>query len=477
MHAVRVGLGSASSRRCGSTTVLIAITIGAAGLREFRRERNRDLGHPPRAQRLPLGGAAVSAIVVAGLAAVLVGAELCRASGSPCPEGLARRLQVAAAPLLLCRHRRGPAAARAMRTPTMPRSAIPIRLALAAAVAAAAATAAGCGGNSAAGSSAATLAPRAVAATAAACRSGAATRVPLRHVVSTSWRPGLRDVIGSPAAPYLTRLAASCGLATRFAAEAHPSLPDYIAMTSGSTQGIRTTPTPLGTPARPSLFSARPALARPRRVDAAPVPISPIPAGTPFFTTRPRPYTGVGRARHAGPPSGAHARVHGAVHLRHAELSATTCTRVPSRTATVPCSPAAAAVDAHAGYRTGSMVVFINRTRTTARQPASRPSSSRGHVFRHALGDLLRPLFSMLRTTEEILGLPTLGAAARAASMRAASNSVSGVTRRSPSERSSPRPHSPWSPPITAALPASRHSRDLRFRRALGLRRRERHGP
>lgn len=38
--------------------------------------------------------------------------------------------------------------------------------------------------------------------------------------------------------PYLNRLAAQCGLATNFRAVAHPSLPNYIAMTSGGTQGI-----------------------------------------------------------------------------------------------------------------------------------------------------------------------------------------------------------------------------------------------
>ena len=45
-------------------------------------------------------------------------------------------------------------------------------------------------------------------------------------------------IIGSPSAPYENRLAAACGLATNYHAVAHPSLPNYIAATSGSTQGI-----------------------------------------------------------------------------------------------------------------------------------------------------------------------------------------------------------------------------------------------
>jgi phosphatidylinositol-3-phosphatase len=47
------------------------------------------------------------------------------------------------------------------------------------------------------------------------------------------------QIIGSSAAPYINRLAGKCGLATNFHALAHPSLPNYLAMTSGRTYGIR----------------------------------------------------------------------------------------------------------------------------------------------------------------------------------------------------------------------------------------------
>lgn len=46
------------------------------------------------------------------------------------------------------------------------------------------------------------------------------------------------SIIGSGDAPYINSLAAKCGLATGYSAISHPSLPNYIAMTSGSTQGI-----------------------------------------------------------------------------------------------------------------------------------------------------------------------------------------------------------------------------------------------
>jgi phospholipase C len=46
------------------------------------------------------------------------------------------------------------------------------------------------------------------------------------------------QIIGSSSAPYLNQLAKDCGLATNYFALDHPSLPNYIAMTSGDTWGI-----------------------------------------------------------------------------------------------------------------------------------------------------------------------------------------------------------------------------------------------
>jgi phosphatidylinositol-3-phosphatase len=46
------------------------------------------------------------------------------------------------------------------------------------------------------------------------------------------------QVIGNPDAPYLNRLAHQGALATNYYAVAHPSLPNYLALTGGSTFGI-----------------------------------------------------------------------------------------------------------------------------------------------------------------------------------------------------------------------------------------------
>ena len=72
------------------------------------------------------------------------------------------------------------------------------------------------------------------------CGVAPAAPVVYRHVVwivmeNKAWY----DVMGSSAqAPNIKRVAALCGVASAFYGEAHPSLPNYIAMTSGGTQGV-----------------------------------------------------------------------------------------------------------------------------------------------------------------------------------------------------------------------------------------------
>jgi hypothetical protein len=60
-----------------------------------------------------------------------------------------------------------------------------------------------------------------------------------RHVVWIVMENKAYDqIIGSSNAPYVNGLARQCGTATNLSAESNPSLPNYIAMTSGSNQGI-----------------------------------------------------------------------------------------------------------------------------------------------------------------------------------------------------------------------------------------------
>jgi hypothetical protein len=59
-----------------------------------------------------------------------------------------------------------------------------------------------------------------------------------RTIVLTLENRSFHQIIGNPAAPYLNRVAQRSALATHFYALQHPSLPNYLALTTGSTQGV-----------------------------------------------------------------------------------------------------------------------------------------------------------------------------------------------------------------------------------------------
>jgi len=63
---------------------------------------------------------------------------------------------------------------------------------------------------------------------------------PARVAVLALENRSYEQVIRSPRAPFLNRLARRYALATRYYALAHPSLPNYIALTGGDTYGIHT---------------------------------------------------------------------------------------------------------------------------------------------------------------------------------------------------------------------------------------------
>ena len=85
---------------------------------------------------------------------------------------------------------------------------------------------------------------------------GVAGAAQYHHVVWIMLENVGYSVVGSPSARYFNQLADECGLATNYLAVSQPSLPNYIALTSGSTQGISDDAEPashsLGSP---SIFS------------------------------------------------------------------------------------------------------------------------------------------------------------------------------------------------------------------------------
>ncbi len=74
----------------------------------------------------------------------------------------------------------------------------------------------------------------------------ASTR-PLQHiVVIVDENKPASSILGNPAAPFLNTLAREYATATQYSAVAHPSLPNYLALTSGTTAGITTDCNPPG---------------------------------------------------------------------------------------------------------------------------------------------------------------------------------------------------------------------------------------
>ena len=95
-----------------------------------------------------------------------------------------------------------------------------------------------------------------VAGVAGACGQATASDHRYQHVIWIWFENHSYDaVVGSKQAPFTDRVAAACGLATNYHNVAHPSLPNYIAATSGDTQGIGDDCSPSECPQDvPSLF-------------------------------------------------------------------------------------------------------------------------------------------------------------------------------------------------------------------------------
>ena len=94
--------------------------------------------------------------------------------------------------------------------------------------------AAGCSSPRPATSTGSTAAPSAPTRDRAVTRDDATSRV----IVVVEENHSIAQIIGSPQAPFLNRLAAKGALLTSYFAITHPSLPNYIAMVSGDTQEI-----------------------------------------------------------------------------------------------------------------------------------------------------------------------------------------------------------------------------------------------
>lgn len=240
-----------------------------------------------------------------------------------------------------------------------------------------------------------------------------------RHVVWIVLENVGYSVVGSPDAPYLDRLASLCGLATNDDAVAHPSLPNYVALTSGSTQGIADDADPVDHPLDvPSIFSQ---LAGDWRAYAESMPGPCFRSGVGEYAPRHNPavyYTNLGAAC---------ARDDLALPPRPSFAAPFTLV-VPNLCDDMHSCPVATGdawlrhfvpeVLTSPEYRAGTLVLAItfdeNDAGPTNRVPTYvlAPSVPRGLRVGARLTH-----YSLLRATEQILHLAPLGAAASAPSM------------------------------------------------------------
>jgi phosphatidylinositol-3-phosphatase len=241
----------------------------------------------------------------------------------------------------------------------------------------------------------------------------------------------LDDVVGSSAAPFVDGLTRSCGLATHYSAVAHPSLPNYVAATSGGTQAVvdDAGPSRHRLAVRSIFEQARSAGSF---VESMPALCSLADAGD--YAVRHNPQTYYTRVRAAcrrrdvplGTPTAgplAHALDHGTLPA-FSFVTPNLCNDMHD------CGVAAGdawlarwvtRIVRSPAYRRGRTVLFVtwdegdsdsNLVPSLVIAPTVRPGTRSAVHFSH---------YSLLRTTEELLGIrELLGAAATAPSMRTA---------------------------------------------------------
>jgi hypothetical protein len=227
------------------------------------------------------------------------------------------------------------------------------------------------------------------------------------------------SVVGSSSAPYFNRLASECGLATNYLAVSHPSLPNYIALTSGSTQGItddgEPSTHPLGVP---SIFSELGSNWR-TLVESMPTPCDHVTSGQ--YAARHNPavyYTSIAAAcRRDDVPLSLPLNLS----AKYTVIVPNICDDMhscPVSTGDAWLSRYVPLILSSAQYQSRSLVLFItfdendsaasNQVPTLVIAPSTPRGERVGDRFTH---------YSLLKTAETLLHLPQLGQARTASSM------------------------------------------------------------
>jgi len=229
------------------------------------------------------------------------------------------------------------------------------------------------------------------------------------------------EVIGSSSAPYINALAGECGLATDMHAESHPSLPNYIAMTSGSTQGITDDSGPASHLLSGSSIFSQTGSGWRSLEESMPTDCALSDSGDYVVHHNPAAYyTGIATAcLTQDVPLGSTPDISG----RFTFITPNVCHDMHDcsvATGDAWLSTELPKILGGSAYAAGSTAVFVtwdeddgsagNHIATLVIAPSVAAGTTSGTSFNH---------YSMLRTTEEMLGISSyLGGAATAASMR-----------------------------------------------------------
>jgi phosphatidylinositol-3-phosphatase len=237
-----------------------------------------------------------------------------------------------------------------------------------------------------------------------------------------------QQVLGNPsAAPYETRLAHQCATATRYASVGSPSLPNYLGATSGDTWGIHDDADPSSHPLKAdNIFrQVRTSGGSERSYEEAMAsPCQQAAGGTYAVKHNPAAYyTGNNdRTACATDDVGLNAL---AADLTAGTLPTFACVTPDLCHDTHDCPVATGdtwlatwvpRILASAAYREGSTAIFVIWDEYTPMPnvviaPSVPTGVTSGAAFDH---------YGLLRTTEQLLGLPMLGRAGGAAGLRAA---------------------------------------------------------
>jgi hypothetical protein len=233
------------------------------------------------------------------------------------------------------------------------------------------------------------------------------------------------DVFGNSSAPYLNMLAGKCGTDSNYASVGSPSLPNYLAATSGSTQGVADD----GDPSAhiftvDNLFrQVRTAGGTERSfVESMPTVCSLVSAGSYAAKHNPAVYYvgGVDRSacRSDDLPFTAFAGVLARGPLpTFTSITPNTCDDMhdcPVATGDQWLATWVPKILNAASYRDGTTALFIvwdepTQLANVVVAPSVRPGTVSGIAVSH---------YSLLRATEEMVGLPLLGQAAAAPDLR-----------------------------------------------------------